>query len=301
MVNNNFASTSKCSKPKNEFCRIHNPAPKSSPQEVSKNSQESKEAFLSSFGVNLAAQVTPPVEAEQALVKVKAAEQAHNQNPKDNEARYQYFAAKQDYARTLEGVKDLQRRTVEARDALYAAGKARGIHPADLTMYVFGYAEGIAPVEELVKLDKEYNYLAMEFNEASEARSRKLSQYKKDMLTAEFPDPEENKIADFAALNRFTFYEAEDSEAQMDETYKTFGYTRKEFFEHTNTPEFSRKLRNVEEAYIKVASGNKASKETLNKMQAERKLRIDNSPQQEDIDRTADMAFYATNYSMTQN
>lgn len=287
---NATGNKTKCSKKNGEFCRIHNPAPLTSTPSTS-----AKETFLSEFGVNLAAQVTPPNTGENMQQEYFELKARHEADPGNMEVHDDFYDLQRNFGSTLTGNNILREKVLAARQALYDHAATKNIDIPDINLYVYGdsYA-GVEPDPEIVALDKEYNETMYDYEDASETRETILRAYLSNIVAKEFPDSKHASIAHFAALNRYSHMEYEDTPEQMEKTYNGYGFTRQAFFEGiVNDSNWTRKIRNIEEAYLTAATGKKPTKKVLDGFAKERELRAKQEPTTEDTERAAENAMTA--------
>ena len=125
-----------------------------------------------------------------------------------------------------------------------------------------------------------------------ESYNKRMGTYYKELISAEFSSPKDREIAQLAGLSRYAAEFVGYPDVSLD-NYYDLGISRKEFFKRATEPEFARKLRNVEKAYIKAGRGGKEATETeLNKLAHNRKKYA----KSEDWDDVNNVATYDSNF-----
>ena len=232
------AGSGKCSKPKGEYCRLHNPAPTSGTSAPTLNfANMTPEKIFASLDKkpNLASGMIPPV----MDLRLKQL---------DNELRV-------------------------ARTNLYDEARNKGIDIPDIGYYTHG-----AEVDPKLKsLEVNMHNKINEWDDLINTRELVMKSYMDKMLKAEFPDRYERETAKLAVCARFA---ADDVLGNEDEpsVIAEHGYTPQEFFKKVNAPSFSRRLENVEEAYIKAANNGKIPSGLMASIREMRKRRETRGP-----------------------
>jgi hypothetical protein len=240
MTSSTNASSGKCSKPKGEYCRLHNPAPSSGASAPTPNfANMTPEKIFASLDKkpNLASGMIPPV-----------------LNPR---------------------LRELDGELREARTNLYDYAQSKGIDIPDIGYYTHGSDSEIDP--KLKDLENTMHERMSEWDDLSENRELVMKSYMNKMLRAEFPDKYEQEAAKIAVCARFA---ADDVLGNEDEpsVIAEAGYTPQDFFKRVNEPNFSRRLENIEKAYIKTAHDGKIPSGLMASIREMRKRRETSGP-----------------------
>ena len=230
----------KCSKPKGEYCRLHNPAPTSGTSAPTLNfANMTPEKIFASLDKkpNLASRMIPPV-LDPRLGEL------------DGELR-------------------------EARTNLYDYAQSKGIDIPDIGYYTHGSDYEIDP--KLKNLESTMYEKIGEWDDLNDTREIVMKSYMNKMLRVEFPDKSEQEAAKIAVCARFA---ADDVLGNEDEpsVIAEAGYTPQEFFKKVNEPNFSRRLENIEKAYMKTAHNGKIPNGLMASIREMRKRRETSGP-----------------------
>lgn len=280
MTTSTFASTTKCSKPAGQYCRIHNPAPAQ---------RYDKKTFLSNFGINLAAKVKKPATGGEFFDKLATLPEGE-----------EYDKARSAFEATPDGLKTLREEVISARKNLYDTAEQYNIPAEDVYGHVHGNYVTVG-TPEVVKAFQKFFTAEQLFTYADDQYMINMREYRKKLVKAEFETKKDREDADFAIINRHAFMETTDDEEQMVKMYNSLGHSRETFFTKVSEPLFASKLRNIERLYLEAATGSSPSETTLDTFAAERKYRVTNVPQYMAAARASDFSMFKTSPLASSN